>query len=228
MCTCRCLAFSLCLLSLVAPRLPAELPLPDATIFGQIKTRDGAPVKSGALKARVQRGAAAVLEAPGAFVSAEGAEWYVIRVPLETNIGAPGPSGLAAREGDVIASLVLGGKTLEPKAPLPVLKAGSATRIDATAESSGGPRFMRGDCSPDGGLNISDAVSVLGYLFLGSADPPCLDACDGDGTGDLNISDAVFILGFLFLGGPAPPSPGPNCGVDETPSELGCVTSNCA
>ncbi|MBI4605294.1 MAG: hypothetical protein HY721_25300 [Planctomycetes bacterium] len=205
----------------------AELPLPDATIYGQIKSKDGAPVKTGALSARVERGGAAVLQAPGIFVSADGADWYVIRIPLETNIGAPGPTGLAAREADVVAALTLNGSPLELGAPLGALKAGSVTRIDATAAVSG-LRYIRGDCSPDRVVNISDAVSVLGYLFLGTATPACLEACDGDGTGVLNISDAVYILGFLFLGGPAPPPPGPGCGTDDSPSDLGCVTSSCA
>jgi hypothetical protein len=74
--------------------LQAELPLPDATIHGQITAPTGAPVSTGAPLARVGRGGAPVLEVAGSFVSADGAAWYVVKVPLETNLGAPGPGGL--------------------------------------------------------------------------------------------------------------------------------------
>src|SRR5262245_14446058 len=90
--------------------LAAELPLPDATVYGQIRTRGGAPVKTGALKARIQRGGTVVLEVSGEFKAAEGADWYVIRIPLETQIGAPGPRGLRRREGDGLAARALTGR----------------------------------------------------------------------------------------------------------------------
>jgi hypothetical protein len=222
----RSLSLAVLSIVLLLEPLAGELPLPDATIYGQIKTRAGAPVKTGALAASVARGGTAVLQAPGIFVTADGADWYVIRIPLETNIGAPGPIGLAARETDVVAALSLNGSPLEPGAPFGALKAGSVTRIDATAQASG-VRYIRGDCSPDLSFDITDPVSVLGYLFLGTATPPCLEACDGDGNGNVDISDAVFLLSFMFLGGPTPPPPGPACATDESPSDLGCVASKC-
>lgn len=86
------------------------------------------------------------------------------------------------------------------------------------------PRFVRGNADGQGEIDISDAVSVLGYLFLGSATPPCLDAADGDDLGSIELTDAVYILGFLFLGGPAPPPPHPDCGADPSADELGCAT----
>lgn len=81
------------------------------------------------------------------------------------------------------------------------------------------------DCNQDGLADISDAVCVLGHLFLN--DPPIVpfDADDpdarpcGDGTinhpaaralldanedGAIDISDAVVLLGYLFLGDPPP------------------------
>ena len=206
--------------------LLGELPLPDATLYGKITTEDGLPVVSGVLKARVRRGQTVVLEAQGAFREADGAFWYVVNVPLETSIGAPGPSGAGAHEGDVVDALVLDGAPLQARANLPVLAAGAVTRVDATG---GHPAFIyfRGDCSPDLELNISDPVSLLGYLFLGTATPACLEACDGDGTGGLDITDAVYLLAYLFLGGPPPPAPGPSCGVDPSPSGLGCDHGLC-
>jgi parallel beta-helix repeat protein len=83
-------------------------------------------------------------------------------------------------------------------------------------------QFKRGDVDVNGSLEITDAIKVLGYLFLGEAEPPCLDAADNDDDGTVNITDAVYGLSFLFLGGPAPKSPFPECGVDPVIDALGC------
>jgi len=92
-----------------------------------------------------------------------------------------------------------------------------------------GPRFRRGDSNASGGLNITDGVFVLNYLFLGGQEPLCLDAADSDDNGNLNISDGVRILNFLFLGGAAPPAPGAqSCGEDPVEDELNaCVYEAC-
>jgi hypothetical protein len=209
--------------------LLGELPLPDTTLYGTIVSEEGLPVVSGALRARIRRGQNVVLEVPGQFHEDGGTFWYVLNVPLETAIGAPGPSGAGAHEGDVIDAVLLDGQVLRPrkeKKELPVLAAGAVARVDLIG-GKGGLVYFRGDCSPDLTLNITDGVRVLGYLFLGAQRPPCLEACDGDGSGDLNISDGVFIFSYLFLGGRVPPPPGPACGVDPSPSALGCVQSLC-
>jgi hypothetical protein len=71
----------------------------------------------------------------------------------------------------------------------------------------------------------SDAICLLGYLFLGEPEPPCLDAADADDSGELDLTDAVRVLDHLFLGGDAPPDPGPaTCGEDPTEDDLGCAT----
>ena len=70
-------------------------------------------------------------------------------------------------------------------------------------------------------VNITDAVSVLSYLFSGGVEPACEAAGDGNDDGRLDISDALAILGYLFLGSAAPPAPGPDvCGSDPTEDEL--------
>jgi hypothetical protein len=212
----------------LARELPAELPLPDATFYGTITTAGGAPVTSGTLQARVKRGATAVLTATGAFKQDGGTFFYVVRVPLESNIGAPGPSGSGAHEGDTLDALVLNGSALELKTAVGALKAGGVARVDATApDGAGGPRFVRGDCSEDQALDISDAVRILTFLFISPGDPPCLDACDADGTGVLEITDGVFLLAYLYLGGPTPPVPGATCGTAPSPTGLGCVNTVC-
>jgi hypothetical protein len=85
------------------------------------------------------------------------------------------------------------------------------------------PTFIRGDANSDGVADISDAVAILGYLFLGTAAPPCLDAADSNDSGDVDLSDASSLLNHLFLGAPPPPAPYPWPGTDPTPDALsGC------
>lgn len=88
-----------------------------------------------------------------------------------------------------------------------------------------GVRFRRGDANADGGLNITDGIFVLNYLFLGGTAPPCLEAADANDDGGLNITDGIFTLNYLFLGGSAPPAPGPDaCGLDEDADEFDCAS----
>lgn len=84
--------------------------------------------------------------------------------------------------------------------------------------------FQRGDADDNGAIEITDAIATLGYLFLGSDTPHCLDAADADDNGGIEITDAVATLGYLFLGNDPPVTPFERCGVDlrqEVP-ELGC------
>jgi hypothetical protein len=88
-------------------------------------------------------------------------------------------------------------------------------------------RFRRGDSNGDGEADVSDAIALLGHLFLGQPGPGCADAADANDDEDLDISDAIALLGFLFLGAPAPPAPGPEgpCGPDPARGRgerLGC------
>ena len=85
--------------------------------------------------------------------------------------------------------------------------------------------FQRGDGNDDGRYDISDAVHLLGFLFLGGDGPGCKDAADSDDSGVLNITDAIYSLGNLFLGGPPPPSPGNlGCGPDPSEDTLDCMS----
>jgi RHS repeat-associated protein len=89
------------------------------------------------------------------------------------------------------------------------------------------PEFHRGDSDGNGQLQLTDAVRILGFLFLGQAPPTCLDAGDADGNNQLQLTDAVRILGFLFLGQAPPVAPGPPpaaCGVDNDDTHLGCAS----
>jgi hypothetical protein len=83
--------------------------------------------------------------------------------------------------------------------------------------------FRRGDVDTNRVLEITDAISLLNFLFLGTgAAPVCPDSADGDDNGTLELTDAIRVLQFLFLGGAEPPAPGSfACGPDPTPDELG-------
>lgn len=87
--------------------------------------------------------------------------------------------------------------------------------------------FHRGDSNTDGVVDLSDAVAIFGFLFLGKSSPSCLEAANANNDVKVDISDGVYLLSFLFSGGPAPPSPGPPPGAcgDDPPgatATLGC------
>jgi hypothetical protein len=86
--------------------------------------------------------------------------------------------------------------------------------------------YRRGDANADQDTDISDAVFVLNYLFLGGAEPACLKSADANDSGGSapDLSDPVYLLNFLFLGGPEPPAPFHDCGTDPTidGDELSC------
>lgn len=90
------------------------------------------------------------------------------------------------------------------------------------------PPFLRGDSNGDAVLDVSDAITTLGFLFLGDNSPACRAAADSNADGNFDISDAIFILNFLFLGGEAF-SPPTECSVSEQRSDivLGCENSSC-
>jgi len=93
---------------------------------------------------------------------------------------------------------------------------GAATGCDG----SGGGLQLQGNLNQDGAVDLSDAVSLLGRLFLGAAGPlPCGDSIESPGNtaplevnGDtrVDIGDPVHLLNYLFSGG-GPPSMGPGC-----------------
>jgi len=84
-------------------------------------------------------------------------------------------------------------------------------------------QFVRGDANADGGNDISDAVFVLNYLFVGGGlVPECAKSADANDSGVLDLTDAIFELNFLFQGGQPIPPPFPGCGLDETEDPLSC------
>jgi hypothetical protein len=102
---------------------------------------------------------------------------------------------------------------------------GDASILVAALEDMPTHPFLRGDI--DGlGLDVADALLVLGYLYEGGSSA-CLDAVDADDGGFVDLGDAIYILSHLFLDGPPPPSPVSSCGKDVTPDGLSCESSPC-
>jgi len=83
--------------------------------------------------------------------------------------------------------------------------------------------FLRGDANEDGRTDVSDAVCMLGYLFLGEPASLCEDGADANDDGLLNITDPIYFLRYLFLAADnAPPPPFPLPGPDKTWDSLSC------
>ena len=98
-----------------------------------------------------------------------------------------------------------------------------------TTDGAGEVFFQRGDTLDDGILNVTDAIAVLNWLFLGGAPPSCRSSADIDDSGIVNLTDPIALLRHLFLGGEEPPPPFQECGPDPTPDDLGCdASSSCS
>ena len=110
----------------------------------------------------------------------------------------------------------------DPPSPLRVY---SLTLVVRPSDAPPPARFLRADSNGDGGVDISDPIHTLLWLFAGGGAPGCLDAADADDTGAVDVTDPIAALDWLFRGGPAPPPPGPHaCGLDAGAS-LGCEQS---
>ncbi|MBI4586365.1 MAG: DUF1565 domain-containing protein [Planctomycetes bacterium] len=76
--------------------------------------------------------------------------------------------------------------------------------------------FKRGDADLNGVPEITDAIKILSYLFLGFEAPRCADACDSNDDGEVDITDGIHLLSFLFLGTVTLPPPSAQPGFDPT------------
>ena len=82
----------------------------------------------------------------------------------------------------------------------------------------------RGDANADGRVDISDAIRIFMFLFMGAPAPLCLDAADAWDDGHLDITDGIVILLDFFRPGTGISTPGPfACGPDPTDDDLDCL-----
>ena len=98
---------------------------------------------------------------------------------------------------------------------------GSLAETATSVTVSDAPFFVRGDVDQSGGIEVTDAIQTLLFLFAGRS-LPCNDAADTNDDGDVNQSDAVVSMQFLFQGGDAPPAPYPSPGVDPNEDDVSC------
>jgi len=64
--------------------------------------------------------------------------------------------------------------------------------------------YICGDANNDGDVNVSDAVWVVNYVFVGGDPPDPFEAGDANCDGEVNVSDAVWIVNWVFVGGNDP------------------------
>jgi hypothetical protein len=163
-----------------------------------------------------------------------------------TDLTSPAQAVIPAGKGQILVKLYFDAVAAEPTSTSIALESGLGsipgrwTTILATkgmapthpelvagTVSVAGPienrRFLRGNCNGDGTLDIADAVSVLGYLFLGDAAPSCREACNTNSDAGIDLSDAVYLLLHLFTGGGPMAPPFPGC--DEAPPSRCAVTT---
>ncbi|NIP42478.1 MAG: hypothetical protein GWO41_08430 [candidate division Zixibacteria bacterium] len=67
-----------------------------------------------------------------------------------------------------------------------------------------------GDANEDGSVNVSDAVYIINFVFVGGNAPFPYFVADSNCDCSVNVSDAVSIINFVFVGGDAP-CQGPTC-----------------
>ena len=89
---------------------------------------------------------------------------------------------------------------------------GQANRVWINQVSCEETSFIRGDVNGDGGIDISDAVTTLDYLFTGGS-IGCEKAADSNDDGAINVAEGIALLGYLFSGTGDLPLPFPTCGV---------------
>jgi hypothetical protein len=74
--------------------------------------------------------------------------------------------------------------------------------------------YKCGDANADENVNVSDAVWIVNYVFIGGDQPDPLESGDANCDGSVNVSDAVWIVNYVFIGGNSPCDPN-NDGVPD-------------
>ncbi|MDE0960376.1 MAG: dockerin type I repeat-containing protein [Planctomycetota bacterium] len=91
--------------------------------------------------------------------------------------------------------------------------------VDLIGRSLARP-FSRGDSNGDGSTNLTDAIHILGVLFIAGSNPlACSDSADCNDDGSVNLADAVTLLSYLFIPGSPPIADPSSCGIDPSPPD---------
>jgi len=63
------------------------------------------------------------------------------------------------------------------------------------------PIYGCGDANTDGEINISDAVYVLNYLFVGGPAPEPMELGDANCDSKVNLTDIIYMINYVFRDG---------------------------
>jgi hypothetical protein len=79
----------------------------------------------------------------------------------------------------------------------------SADTMQITIEISEEPQpeYICGDANSDETVNVSDAVYIINYVFVGGDPPDPIESGDCNCDSTCNVSDAVWIINYVFVGG---------------------------
>lgn len=66
------------------------------------------------------------------------------------------------------------------------------------------PYYVCGDANGDLTVNVSDAVGIINYIFVGGISPEPFKAGDANCDEVINVSDAVSIINYVFVSGNEP------------------------
>jgi len=61
-----------------------------------------------------------------------------------------------------------------------------------------------GDSNSDSVVNVSDAIFIVNYIFVGGSIPDPRENGDTNCDDKINVSDAVWIINYVFVGGNSP------------------------
>jgi len=61
--------------------------------------------------------------------------------------------------------------------------------------------YPAGEVNGDGSVNVSDAVWLINYIFVGGDPPVDMNSADVNNDCKINVSDAVTIISYIFQGG---------------------------
>jgi len=65
-------------------------------------------------------------------------------------------------------------------------------------------RITCGDANHDAVVDVSDAVAIINYVFVGGDPPSPMETGDCNCDATCDVSDAVWIINYVFVGGSKP------------------------
>ena len=79
----------------------------------------------------------------------------------------------------------------------------SGNESDPSDEASAA-RYMAGDATSDGIIDVADIVYLVNYLYRGGSEPSPVESGDATCDGVVNVADIVFLVNYLYRGGDPP------------------------